>query len=160
MKLGPSLMSALVVALTAAPAVAQQPVTVASLQGAWKLVSLSYDGKPQKASGYIVFSGNHYTFVTNRERPMLPDGVGTKTPEQLTAEENRAYVEAFRNMTAAGGPFTIKGEQILLVREVARTPNLTGGTETRKSWFDNGRLVQDFMGGDLRQVYIWERAAK
>jgi hypothetical protein len=141
-----------------APAFAQQqPVTPAALEGAWKLTSLSYDGKPQPATGYIVFHGSHYSYVTNRERPKLPNGVGTKPPEQLTAEENRAYVEAFRQMTAAAGRFSIEKDEIALVMEVVRTPNLAGQTERRKSWFENGKLVQDFTGGGQRQVYIWER---
>lgn len=145
----------------AAPALAQHPpVTAAQLQGAWKLVSLTYDGKPQKATGYIVFNGDYYTFITNRERPNLPPNVGQKPPEQLTPEENRAYVMAFRQMTAAGGPFTIKGDEVLLTMEVVRTPNLAGQTEERKSWIENGRLIQDFIGGGQRQVYTWEKVSK
>lgn len=146
--------------LAAAPASAQQTPTAADLQGAWKLVSLSFDGQPQKASGYIVFQGGHYSFITNRERPAIPGGAGDKPPSQLNAAEVTAYVEAFRNMTAAAGPFSIKGDEILLVMEVVRTPNLAGQTEERKSWLDkDGRLVQDFMGGGRRQVYTWERTS-
>ena len=78
----------------------------ADLQSTWKLVSLTYDGQPQKATGYMVFQGGHYSFVTNRERPRLPAGAGDKPPAQLNPEEVRAYVEAFRNMTAAAGPFS------------------------------------------------------
>jgi hypothetical protein len=135
-------------------------LSAADLQGTWKLVSLTYDGQAQKATGYMIFQGGHYTFVTNRERPRLPAGVGDKPPAQLNAEEVHAYVEAFRNMTAAAGPFTVKGEEVVYVMEVVRTPNLAGQTEERKSWLENGRLVQDFIGGGRRQVYTWERVSK
>ena len=140
--------------LSALPSFAQQTPTAADLQGTWKLVSLSFDGQPQKATGYIVFHGGHYSFITNRVRPTIPNGAGDKPPSQLNAEEVNAYVEAFRNMTAAAGPYSTKGDEILLVMEVVRTPNLTGQTEERKSWLENGRLVQDFMGGGRRQIYV------
>jgi hypothetical protein len=143
--------------LSAVPSFAQQTPTAADLQGTWTLVSLSFDGQPQKASGYIIFQGGHYSFITNRERPTIPAGAGDKAPSQLTADEVNAYVQAFRNMTAAAGPYTIKGDEILLVMEVVRTPNLAGQTEERKSWLEKGRLVQDFIGGGRRQVYVWER---
>jgi hypothetical protein len=143
--------------LSAIPSLAQHSLTTADLQGTWKLVSLSFDGQPQKATGYMVFQGEHFSFITSRERPRVPAGAGEKPPAQLNAEEVRAYVEAFRNMTAAAGPFSIKGDEVLYVMEVARTPNLMGQTEERKSWLENGRLVQDFMGGGRRQVYTWER---
>ena len=145
--------------LSAIPSFAQQTPTAADLQGAWKLVSLTFDGQPQKASGYIVFQGGHYSFITNRERPMIPGGAGDKPPSQLNPDEVNAYVQAFRNMTAAAGPYTIKGDEILLVMEVVRTPNLAGQTEERKSWLEKGRLVQDFIGGGRRQVYTWERVS-
>jgi hypothetical protein len=141
----------------AMPASAQHSLTAADLQGAWKLVSLSFDGKPQKATGYMVFQGTHFSFITSRERPQLPAGVGEKPPAQLNADEVRAYVEAFRNMTAAAGPFSIKGDEVVYLMEVARTPNLMGQSEERKSWLENGRLIQDFVGGGRRQVYTWER---
>jgi hypothetical protein len=143
----------------AVPASAQHALTAADLQGAWKLVSLTFDGKPQKATGYMVFQGTHFSFITNRERPQLPPGVGEKPPAQLNPDEVRAYVEAFRNMTAAAGPFSIKGDEVVYLMEVARTPNLMGQSEERKSWLDNGRLVQDFVGGGRRQVYTWERVS-
>ncbi len=146
-----------VLLLSATPSFAQQTPTAADLQGAWKLVSLTFDGQPQKASGYIVFQGGHYSFITNRERPAIPAGAGDKPPAQLNADEVNAYVQAFRNMTAAAGPYSIKGDEILLVMEVVRTPNLAGQTEERKSWLDQGRLVQDFIGGGRRQVFTWER---
>jgi hypothetical protein len=144
---------------SSAPARAQTALSAQALQGAWKLVSLTYDGQPQKASGYLVFQGEYYTFVTSRERPRLPAGVGDKTPAQLEPEEVHAYVEAFRNMTAAAGPFSIRGDEILHVMEVVRTPNLAGQTEERHSRLENNRLVQDFMGGGRRQVYTWERVS-
>ncbi len=147
-------------AMSAATALAQHSLTAADLQGAWTLVSLTYDGAPQKATGYMIFQGDHYSFVTNRERPQIPAGAGDKAAGALTAGENKAYVEAFRNMTAAAGPFSVKGEEVLYVMEVVRTPNLAGQTEERKSTLENGRLVQDFMGGGRRQVYTWERVPK
>jgi len=150
----------LVVTMPAATASAQHSLTAADLQGAWTLVSLTYDGAPQKATGYMIFQGDHFSFVTSRERPRIPAGAGDKPVAALTAEESTAYVEAFRNMTAAAGPFSVKGEEVLYVMEVVRTPNLTGATEERKSTLANGRLVQDFMGGGRRQVYTWERVPK
>ena len=147
-------------AASGAPVRAQHALSAADLQGTWKLVSLTFDGQPQKATGYMVFQGGHYSFITNRERPRLPAGVGDKPPAQLNAGEVRAYVEAFRNMTAAAGPFSVKGEEVVYVMEVVRTPNLAGQTEERKSWIENGRLVQDFIGGGRRQVYVWERVSK
>jgi hypothetical protein len=144
-------------ALSVIPSFAQKTPTAAELQGTWRLVSLSFDGQPQKATGYMIFQGENYSFITNRERPRIPAGAGEKDPGKLNAEEIRAYVEAFRNMTAASGPFSLKGDEIVYVMEVVRTPNLAGQTEERKSWFENGRLVQDFMGGGRRQVYVWER---
>jgi Lipocalin-like domain len=148
-----------VLRLSVVPSFAQQHTpTTAELQGTWKLVSLTFDGQPQKASGYMIFQGGSYSFITSRERPRIPAGAGEKPPAQLTPEEVGAYVEAFRNMTAAAGPFSIKGDEILYVMEVVRTPNLAGQTEERKSWLENGKLMQDFMGGGRRQVYVWERA--
>ena len=41
--------------------VAQQSVTSAALQGTWALRSLSYDGVPQTATGYMIFQGSHYS---------------------------------------------------------------------------------------------------
>lgn len=148
---------AVVLAWLVIPAAAQQAVTPAALQGTWILRSLSYDGVPQTATGYMIFQGSHYSYVTNRTRSKFTPGIGAKSVEQLTEGEKRLYVEAFRNMTAAAGPFTVKGDEVVYVFEVVRTPNLVGGTEERKSWFDGGRLVQDFMGGGQRQVYVWER---
>ena len=146
-----------VVVLSVIPSFAQQTPTTADLQGTWKLVSLTFDGQQQKATGYMIFQGTNFSFITSRERPRIPAGAGEKPPAQLNTEEVRAYVEAFRNMTAAAGAFSIKGDEILYVMEIARTPNLAGQTEERKSWVENGRLVQDFMGGGRRQVYVWER---
>ena len=137
--------------------VAQQSVTSAALQGTWALRSLSYDGVPQTATGYMIFQGSHYSFLTNRTRENLTPGIGAKSLEELTEQEKQLYINAFRNMTAAAGPFTVEGDQIVYVMEVVRTPNLAGRREERKSWFENGRLVQDFMGGGRRQVYVWER---
>ena len=139
------------------PALALQSLTPAMLQGTWKLQSLSLDGVPQIASGYTIFQGGHFSFITNRARPKLTAGIGEKTPEQLTEQEKRLYVEVFRNMTAAAGTFTVKGDEIIYTMEVARTPNLVGQTEERKSRFEESRLVQDFIGGGRRQVYVWER---
>ena len=154
------LLSIAAIALAAAGPRAQHALSPADLQGTWKLVSLTYDGQAQKATGDMIFQGGHYTFVTNRERPRLPAGVGDKTPAQLNPEEVHAYVEAFRNMTAAAGPFSIRGDEILHVMEVVRTPNLAGQTEERHSRLENNRLIQDFMGGGRRQIYTWERVSK
>jgi hypothetical protein len=150
----------LCVVMSAVPASAQHALSAADLQGAWKLVSLTYDGAPQPATGYMIFQGDHYSFVTNRERPKIPAGAGDKPPAALTAAESSAYVEAFRNMTAAAGPFSIKGDEVVYVMEVVRTPNLAGQAEERKSTIQGARLVQDFMGGGRRQVYTWERVSK
>ena len=150
----------ILLALSASSSAAQHSLAAADLEGAWKLVSLTYDGQPQPATGYMIFNDGHYSFLTNRERPRIPAGAGEKAPSALAPEEVRAYVEAFRNMTGAAGSFSIKGDEVIYVMEVARTPNLMGQTEERKSWLADGRLVQDFMGGGRRQVYTWERVGR
>jgi hypothetical protein len=154
------LIVSVVMTMSVAALAAQHTLAAADLQGAWKLVSLTYDGAPQPATGYMIFQGDHYSFVTSRERPKIPAGAGDKTPAALTAAENSAYVEAFRNMTAAAGPFSVTGDEVVYVMEVVRTPNLAGQTEERKSTIQGTRLVQDFIGGGRRQVYTWERVSK
>jgi opacity protein-like surface antigen len=152
-----SLCCAAVLLCLGAAAAAQPALTQPVLQGTWTLKSVSYDGVPQTATGYMMFSGGHYSYVTNRSRRELTPGIGGKTPDALSEEEKRLYVEAFRNMTAAAGPFRIEGDEIVYVFDVVRTPNLVGQTERRKSSFTDGRLVQDFVAGGQRQVYVWER---
>lgn len=146
--------------LTAAALAQEHPApTREQLQGSWKLVSLSYDGKPQAAAGYMLFAGDRYAFVTTRERPPLTREVNDKTVDQLTSEEKDLYVQAYRSMTAAAGPCTIEKGEILYMREVVRSPHLAGTAEHRRSWIEGTRLIQDFQGGGRRQVYVWERVA-
>jgi hypothetical protein len=133
--------------------------TPADLQGAWKLASLSYDGKPQQAIGYMLFAGDRYAFVTTRERPTLTREITAKKREELTSAEKDLYVQAYESMTAAAGTYAIEKGEIRYMREAVRSPQLAGTAEHRKSWLEKGRLVQDFQGGGRRQVYIWERVA-
>jgi hypothetical protein len=154
--------SAILLGAASAPAqtaqAAQTGLTPPALQGMWKLTSLSMGGRDQPTSGYMVFMGHRYLFVTTRgDRPTMTDGVSRKAPDQLTDAEKTAYVEAFRTMTASAGPFSIVGNEIHYLREVVRSPNLTGQTEKRGSRLEGNRLIQDFMGGGQRQVMVWER---
>jgi hypothetical protein len=146
-------------ALASGPAqAAPAALTPAALQGMWKLTSLSMDGREQPTSGYMVFMGERYLFVTTRgDRPTMGEGMSRKAPDQLTDAEKTAYVEAFRTMTASAGPFSIVGTEIHYLREVVRSPNLTGQTEKRGSRLEGNRLIQDFLGGGQRQVMVWER---
>src|SRR5258706_11257021 len=86
--------------LTAASAPAQSAqtgLTPAALQGMWKLTSLSMDGREQPTSGYMVFMGERYLFVTTRgDPPTMSEGISRKAPDQLTDAEKTTYVEAFR----------------------------------------------------------------
>jgi hypothetical protein len=148
------------VACAAATASAQQPaaVTPAALQGMWKLTSFSRDGVSMPCSGYMVFTGNRYIFVTTRGvRPNLPEDSGRAPVEALSDSVKSLYVEAFRSMTAAAGTYSLVGPEIHYLREVVRSPQLTGKTEKRPSRFEGGRLIQDFIGGGERQVLVWER---
>jgi hypothetical protein len=155
---GAALLASAAILLTARPAAAQTPLTPAALQGMWKLTSLSMDGRSQPTSGYMVFARDRYLFVTTRgDRPTMNDGMSRKPPDQLTDAEKTAYVEAFRTMTASAGPFLIVGSEIHYVREVVRSPNLTGLTEKRGSRLEGNRLIQDFIGGGQRQVMVWDR---
>lgn len=149
---------AIVYGICASAALAQQrPPTPSELQGAWKLTSLTRDGQSRPASGYLLFDGNHYTYLTTRERPDLAEEVGRKSLEQLTDAEKVQYVELFRSMTAGAGTYTIENGEIVFVFEVARLPHLIGGREKRKAWMENGKLIQEFIAGGQRQVYVWER---
>jgi hypothetical protein len=146
--------------LTAVHAPAQSALTSSALQGMWKLTSLSIGGSDQPTSGYMIFAGDRYLFVTTRgQRPTMSEGMSRKPPAELTDAEKTAYVEAFRTMTASAGPFSIVGDEIDYVREVVRSPNLTGQVEKRGSRIEGNRLIQDFMGGGQRQVMVWERVA-
>jgi hypothetical protein len=139
---------------------AQHALTPEALQGTWKLMSISIGGTDQRTSGYMMFMGDRYVFVTTRgERPTMDEGMGRKEPSQLNEAEKRAYVEAFRTMTASAGPYSIVGDEIHYVREVVRSPNLTGLTEKRGSRLEGNKLIQDFIGGGQRQVMVWERVA-
>jgi hypothetical protein len=157
MKHSRSLFVPIAFAFLAAYAGAQQAVSVTELQGAWKLKSLSFDGADQAASGYLVFNGHHYSFITTRARRKFTSGMGIKPFGQLTEDEKALYVEAFRNMTCAAGTFSVEGDEVVLTMEVVRTPSLEGGNERRKSRFEGPLLVQDFMGGGRRQIYVWEK---
>jgi hypothetical protein len=139
---------------------AQGALTPGALQGMWKLTSISIAGANQPTSGYMVFMGDRYLFVTTRgERPAMDEGMGRKGTAELTDAEKRAYVEAFRTMTASAGPYSIVGGEIHYVREVVRSPNLTGLTEKRGSRLEGNKLIQDFIGGGQRQIMVWERVA-
>jgi hypothetical protein len=154
--------TAVVLALGLAPstASAQPPVTTAALQGMWKLTSLSMDGVERPTSGYMVFSGDRYIFVTTRgERPHLPEESSRTAPSQMSDADKSLYVEAFRTMTAAAGTYTLVGHEIHYLREVVRSPQLTGKVEKRPSRLEGNRLIQDFIGGGQRQVMVWERVA-
>lgn len=137
----------------------QGSLATSALEGAWKLRSLSIDGKDTPATGYMIFHGNHYAFVTNRERPKLTAEISRKPTAQLSEAEKNIYVEAFRSMTAAAGPYAVEGDTIVYLMEVARSPHLVGATERRKSRLEGNRLIQDFEGGGRRQVMVWERAS-
>jgi hypothetical protein len=140
---------------------AQRALTPDALQGIWKLTSISIGGTDQPTSGYMMFMGDRYLFVTTRgERPTMDEGMGRKAPNQLTEAEKLAYVEAFRTMTASAGPYAIVGGEIHYIREVVRSPNLTGLTEKRGSRLEGNKLIQDFIGGGQRQVMVWERVAQ
>lgn len=137
----------------------QTPVTPGALEGAWKLQSLSYNGEKQEALGYLVFHGTYYSWVTTRTRPKLTADISRKPVDQLTDAEKQMFIDAYNSMTAAAGPYTIEGGSIAFMREAVRSPHLQGQAEVRKSWFENGRLVQDFEGGGRRQVYVWARVS-
>lgn len=144
----------------AGSAAAQQapPVTAASLQGMWTLTSYSRDGVSMATSGYMVFRRDRYIFITTRgKRPDLPEDSSRAPAEQLSSEVKNLYVAAFRSMTAAAGTYSLVGNEIHYLREVVRSPQLTGKTEKRASRFESGRLIQDFIGGGERQVLVWER---
>jgi glyoxylase-like metal-dependent hydrolase (beta-lactamase superfamily II) len=141
----------------ALPAQERAAPTPEQLQGSWKLVSLTYDGEPQTAIGYMLFAGDRYAFVTTRQRPPLTREVNDKAVDQLTSDEKDLYVQAYRSMTAAAGPYSIEKGEILYSREVVRSPHLAGTAEHRRSWIEGPRLIQDFQGGGRRQVYVWER---
>ena len=148
----------IVYGIGASAALAQQkPPTPSELQGTWKLTSLTRDGQRSDASGYLLFDGNHYAYLTTRERPDIAPEVGRKSPEQLTDVEKMQYVELFRNMTAGAGTYTIENGEIVFLFEVARLPSLVGEREKRKAWMENGKLIHDFIAGGRRQVYVWER---
>lgn len=134
-------------------------LTPSSLEGTWKLRSLSLDGKDTPATGYMIFHGNHYAFITNMERPKLTAEISRKTVGRLSEAEKDLYVEAFRSLTAAAGSYTLEGDQIVYLMEVVRSPHLAGAQEKRKSWFEGTRLVQDFEGGGRPRIMIWERVS-
>lgn len=152
---------AAVCALAPALVAAQEKAapTPERLQGAWKLQSLTYDGEPQVATGYILFVGDRYSFVTTRKRPVPPGDMPDRPVSEMSDAEKTFYVEAYRSMTAAAGTFRIENGEIQLMREAVRSPQSTNTYEKRRSWFEGDRLVQDFTGGGRRQVYVWERVA-
>ena len=145
--------------LAPGPAAAQEPVTPAGLEGAWKLQSLSYDGQPQEAVGYLVFHGQYYSWVTTRKRPNLTAEISRKPAQELTDADKLLIIEAYNSMTAAAGTYTIDKGAIAFMREAVRSPHLKGSAEVRASWFEKGKLIQDFEGGGRRQVYVWERVS-
>lgn len=136
---------------------AQTPVSAAALQGAWKLKSMTMSGKSTPATGYMLFAGDHYSFITNTERPKMSRETSSKPFAQMTEQEKEMQVESMRSMTASAGSFTIVGDEIHYYQEVTRLPHLVGETEKRKSWMDSGRLIQDFAGGGGRRVMEWEK---
>ena len=137
----------------------QQSLVPAVLEGAWKLQSLSYNGEKQEAIGYMLFHGNFYSFVTTRKRPKLTSETSRKPVKEMTDAEKNLIVEAYNSMTSAAGTYSIEGDTIAYLREAVRSPHLQGRKEMRKSWFEGGRLIQDFEGGGRRQVYVWERVS-
>lgn len=80
---------------------AQDLLTPSSLQGTWKLVSLTIEGKDIPATGYLIFEGRHYSFITNLERPALTREIGRKPLDQLA--------EAEKNLFCGGLPFPEHG---------------------------------------------------
>ena len=138
---------------------AQTPLTPSALEGAWKLRSLSMDGKKTSATGYMLFHGNYYSFITNMERPKLTAEISRKPGRELTEAEKDMHIETFRSMTASAGSYSIEGDQIVYHQEVTRLPHLVGSREGRKSWFEGDRLLQDFVGGGRRRVMEWERVS-
>jgi hypothetical protein len=119
----------------------------------------SLDGKPVTATGYMLFSGDRYSFITNTERPKITREASGKPVGQMTEEEKSLNIEALRSMAASAGSYSIEGERIDYHPEVTRMPFLVGETEKRKSWFDGDRLMQDSTGWGARRVMEWERVA-
>ena len=110
----------------------ERTLSHSSLEGPWMLQSLTMEGKEVPATGYMLFHGDHYTFITNMERPSLVPETGRKPLDQLSESEKDLFVEAFRSMTAAAGSYSIQGDQIAYVMEVVQVelrsanPGLTG----------------------------------
>lgn len=140
------------------PVYGQEALTPTALEGAWILQSLTMDGEEVPATGYMFFSGRHYSFITNMYRPSLTRESGRRPLEELRESEKDLFVEAFRSLTAAAGLYIIEGEEIAYVMEVVRSPYLKGATSSkRKSWLQGNRLIQDFQGGEHHRVMIWQK---
>jgi hypothetical protein len=120
MKLKAALVLVMVL-VTAAQTLAADP----KLEGAYKFVSLKFQGGGQtdsEAKGMIVVHGKYMAFVKA--------GVGRQTWEQSEAQEERAkkIVAAYQGLAATCGTFEIAGNVISLQQMAQASPGSMGTT--------------------------------
>lgn len=119
MKLKVVLAAAATLIAVAATSIAQTP----KLEGAYKFVSLKFQGGEQteaQTKGMIVVHGKYMAFVSA--------GVDRKTWTQDEPEGDRAkkIVEAFGGLRATAGVFEIQGDTITLQQHVQASPSAMG----------------------------------
>jgi hypothetical protein len=111
----------LMVLVSTAQALAADP----KLEGAYKFVSLKFQGGGQtdaEAKGMIVVHGKYMAFVKA--------GVGRQTWEQSEAQEERAkkIVAAYQGLAATCGTFEVDGNVISLQQMAQASPGSMGTT--------------------------------
>jgi hypothetical protein len=137
--------------------VAQNPLALSDLEGAWKLESWTDDGKKVPATGYMLFHGSYYSFVTNVSP--RPDRLSRKPFPEMTEAEKEAYVTAFNTVHASAGTTSLAGDMLSYTQEVRRAPSATVSTDKRKVRLEGNRLIQDYRAGGARRIIIWERVS-
>jgi lipocalin-like protein len=111
----------LIVLVSSLQALAADP----KLEGAYKFVSLKFQGGGQtdaEAKGMIVVHGKYMAFVKA--------GVGRQTWEQSEAQEERAkkIVAAYQGLAATCGTFEVDGNVISLQQMAQASPGSMGTT--------------------------------
>ena len=123
----------LMVLVSTAQALAADP----KLEGAYRFVSLKFQGGGQtdsEAKGMIVVHGKYMAFVKA--------GVGRQTWEQGEAQEERAkkIVAAFQGLAATCGMFEVAGNVISL-QQIAQAAPGSMGTTTKWEYKLEGKTL-------------------
>lgn len=130
------------------------------LQGVWKIVSYTRDGRKLEMEAMMVITRQHFTRVLMEKNRRKFEGFDFRQVEKLTPEQHRLVAEDFPRFNASAGTYRVEGDTFYFTSAAHHNPGAVGNESERKIDLKGDRLRLYGPAGSGVLDETWERVEK